>query len=149
MIVTGDTNLYVYAVDFRDEAKHRAAHALVVALRAHGGPVALQVVGEFYRVLTRRLSFVSWQAAQASRNLLTAHACFGATRASTERALAEAAAGRFSYWDAALLCAAEEAACTHVLSEDMTDGARLGRVEVVRPFGPEGISDRARALLSL
>jgi len=149
MIVTGDTNLFVYALDMRDAAKHAAAVTLVKALQDDLAPVGLQVVGEFYRAIVRRLAFVPWDAAQAARNLLTAHGSFHADQQTTERALAEAAAGRFSFWDANLLCAAEAAGCTHILSEDMADGARLGRLEVVRPFGPSGVSDRARTLLAL
>jgi len=149
MIVTADTILFVYAVDFRDAAKHEAAYAIAMELGTSQAPIGLQVVGEFYRAVVRRLSFVPWDAARAARNLLTSHTSFRSSHQSTERALAEAAAGRFSYWDAALLCAAEEAGCTHILSEDMADGARLGRLEIVNPFGPAGISERARALLSL
>ena len=149
MIVTADTNLFVYAVDLRDAKKHEAAGLLISRLADIGAPIGLQVVGEFYHAIVRRLAFAPWQAAQAARNLLVAHASFKPNRQSTERALAEAAAGRFSYWDAALLSAAEQAGCTHILSEDMHDGARLGRLEIVNPFGPGGTSDRACALLSL
>jgi predicted nucleic acid-binding protein len=149
MIVTADTNLFVYAVDGRDPAKQVSALDLIEVLETRRSPIALQVCGEFFRACTRRLNRSGWEAAQGARNLMTAYRTFGPTRSSTERALAEAAAGRFSYWDAALLAAAEEAECTHILSEDMQDGVCLGRIEVVRPFAAGDVSERARELLRL
>jgi len=149
MIVTADTNVFLYSNDRRDEGKFEAALRIVDGLADLGGPIGLQVCGEFFNVATRKFRLAPWVAAQAARNMMTAFPLFAANATTTERALAEAAAGRFSFWDANLLCAAEAAGCTHILSEDMADGARLGRLEVVRPFGPSGVSDRARTLLAL
>ncbi len=149
MIVTADTNVFVYGVDERSPGRQAAAFTALDAVRVRGWPIGLQVCGEFYRACTRRLHRSPWEAAQAARNLMVLYATFVGTRASTERALAQAAAGRFSYWDAALLAAADEAECTHLLSEDMHDGARLGRVEVVRLFDGDQLSERARSLLGL
>src|SRR5262249_8313205 len=149
MVVTIDTNIFLYQLDQRDPVKFQAAAVLVDALRSLNGPVGLQVCGEFYRGATGRFGLPPWTAAQAARNLLVAFPSFAATAATTGRALAVAASGLFSFWDANLLAAAEEAGCTHILSEDMADGARLGRIEVVAPFGTNGVSERARTLLSL
>ena len=147
-MITADTNVFVYNVDLDDAAKHRASVEIVDALVAQGSPIALQVAGEFYSAMTRGLRRPPWQAAQAARNLLTTFPVISATRRSAERALAEAASGRLSFWDANLLSAAEEGGCTFILSEDMSDGLRLGALEVVHPFAGGGLSDRARALLS-
>ena len=59
------------------------------------------------------------------------------------------AAGRLSYWDALMLASAAEVGCTIMLSEDMQDGATLLGLEIVNPFGPDGVSRRAAALLDL
>ena len=149
MIVTADTNVFVYAIDERDPGKLADAFAITEALRQRQWPIGLQVCGEFYRASTRRLNRSPWEAAQGARNLMVAFGVFAATMRSMERAFAEAAAGRFSFWDANLLSAAEEAGCTHILSEDMGDGARLGRIEVVRAFDGGGIAHRAREILGL
>ena len=146
MRTTIDTNVFVYTLDPRDAGKRSAAMEIVEALRGRGCIVSLQACGELYSALTR-LGRASWEAAQAARNLLAAFPTFGATRSAVERALAEASAGRFGYWDALLLASANEAGCAVCFSEDMSDGAMLGGVEVVAPFGPRGLSDRARALL--
>ena len=39
-----------------------------------------------------------------------------------------------SYWDAAILAAAQQSGCTLVLSEDMSDGETYGTVTVRNPF---------------
>jgi predicted nucleic acid-binding protein len=147
-VITADTNVFIYNIDVYDPAKHRTAAVIIDALSAQRAPIGLQVAGEVCNALRRRLRRPPWEAAQAARNLLAAGPSFGTTRFSIQRALAEAATGRFSFWDANLLSAAEEAGCTHMISEDMGDGARLGRIEVVHPFAKDGaLSERARDLL--
>lgn len=145
---TIDTNVFVYALDARDPLKQRIAVELLSALHGRGGRVALQSIGELYSALTRRLGRAPWEAAQAARNALASFDAYGATESAVETALAEAMTGRFSYWDALLLAAAHSAGCDICFSEDMKDGARLGNVEIVSPFGASGLSDRARSVLS-
>jgi len=144
---TVDTNIFVYMLDARDAGKQAAALELVDGLRARDCAIALQVCGELYAALTRRLKRAPWEAAQAARNVLAAFDTYGASRSAVERALAESMAARFSYWDALLLASAHEAECTVCFSEDMAAGARIGAVEVVAPFGPRGLSEQARKFL--
>jgi predicted nucleic acid-binding protein len=147
MRTTIDTNVFVYMLDERDPAKQVAAIELIERLRSGDCAISLQTVGELYAALTGRLKRAPWEAAQAARNVLAAFPSFGASRTAIERALAEAMAQRFSYWDALQLAAANEAGCALCFTEDMSDGAKLGNVELVHPFGPRGLSDRARAFL--
>jgi predicted nucleic acid-binding protein len=146
-VITADTNIFVYNVDVDDPAKHHASAEILDALATRRSPIALQVAGEFYSALIRQLRRPPWQSAQAARNLLASFPIIAATQRSTQRALAEAATGRLSFWDANLLSAAEAGGCTYIISEDMADGFRLGRLEVIHPFAGGDISDRARALL--
>jgi predicted nucleic acid-binding protein len=142
-----DTNIFIYAVDQSEPEKQPLAMEVGRRAQAVGAAIALQVCGEFYSASTRRLKRAPWEAAQASRNLMTAFPTFNASRTAVERALAEAAAGRFSYWDGLLLASADEAGCTALLSEDMADGLRFGGVEIVNPFAGDRLSDRAVELL--
>lgn len=148
MIVTADTNLFVYAVDEREPDKKAVAIEIVGRLQEQGAPIGLQVCGEFFRAATRRLKRTPWEAAQGARNLLTSFPVFTATSRSVTAALAAAAAGQFSFWDANLLAAADEAGCDVLLSEDFRDGTRLGRVVVVQPFAAGGISIGAKRALA-
>ena len=51
-----------------------------------------------------------------------------------QRALDLRAVHPLSYWDAAILAAAEQSGCTLLLSEDLSDGGQYGAVEVRSPF---------------
>lgn len=48
---------------------------------------------------------------------------------------------RFSWWDSLLAAAAKQGRCTHLLTEDLTDGQRVAGVTVIDPFRamPEAI----------
>ena len=43
---------------------------------------------------------------------------------------------RLGTWDARLLAVCAARGCTHLLSEDLQDGAAYGTVTVVNPFNP-------------
>ena len=73
-----------------------------------------------------------------------------ASAAAIRVALAAAAAGRASYWDALLVATAAEAGCAVVLTEDMSDGSLLSGLRVHNPFAASGeLTDMARRLLGL
>jgi predicted nucleic acid-binding protein len=147
MKLTVDTNVFVYMLDSRDPKKQAAAIDLVERARVQECSISLQTVGELYAALTRKMRRAPWEAAQASRNLMTAFTSHRASRTAVDRALAEAMAGRFQYWDALQLASAHEAGCTICFSEDMTNGVALGNVKVVHPFGPRGLSQETLELL--
>lgn len=147
--VTLDSNILVYAVDTRDPAKHAVAIELVAAAAKVRSKVALQALGEFFVVCTRKLRFPAPIIHRRVEDLLTAFETFSHTQAALSQAAALAASGRYFFWDAVLLASAEEAGCTLMLSEDMADGARLGKIAVSNPFRPEGLSEVARRALGL
>lgn len=109
--------------------------------------LALQAVGEFFAVTTRKKLLSRADAAREAGNFLDLFASFPASLDSHRRAATEAAAGRLSYWDAVLLASADEAGCSVLLSEDMRDGATLGGITVRHPFSPKGLSAAALAAL--
>ncbi|HWA21493.1 MAG TPA: PIN domain-containing protein [Caulobacterales bacterium] len=147
MTISIDTNIFVYLADGRDPKKQSIARDIVARAPSVGARVALQVVGEINSALCKRLRRTPWEAAQVARNVMTAFETFAYDERCVSQALAEAAAGRWSYWDAVLVFAAGQAGCTALLTEDMQHGGRLGAVEIVNPFGPNGLTDRARELL--
>jgi len=146
--LTIDANVLVYALDARHPLKQGGALKVIDACRDKDCAIALQVFSEHYAALTRKLRRAPWEAAQAVRNIMLQFPHFQATSSAVDRALSEAAAGRYGYWDALLLAAAHDAGRAVCFSEDMQDGAVLGAVEVVNPLGPNGLSARAMALLS-
>jgi predicted nucleic acid-binding protein len=149
MTVTADTNVFVYSVDGRDPVKQQTARQVFAALANADSLVALQVVGELQNALHRRLKAPVHLASQQARNVFATFRSFGYAPYAVDIALAQSAAGRLSYWDALLLASCAQAGLTVLLSEDMQDGFKLGGVEVVNPFGPSGLSARAREVLGL
>ena len=147
MRLAADTNVYVYLSDDQYTGKQAVARELVEALARCEGAVALQVVGEVQNALRRRLKMPNHLAQQQARNVYVSLPSFGYDNACVERALAQAGAGRLSYWDALLLAACDRAGIDVLFSEDLQDGFVFGGVRVVNPFAPDGMSKTAQQLL--
>jgi predicted nucleic acid-binding protein len=148
-MISGDTNLFVYAMDARDPGKHAVAKSVVSAMGRAPSAVGLQVVGELQNVLRRRLNTPPTTAYQYARKVLVQFPAFAYDERAVQLAFDEAGAGRFSYWDGLLLAAADAVGVKTMISEDMGDGRVFRGLEVVNPFGPAGPSDRVRQLLGL
>ena len=81
---------------------------------------------------------------------LVAFSCIAASANAVRFALADAVAGRASYWDALLVATAAEAGCAAILTEGMANGTTLGGVRIHNPFDPGGgLTTRAQQLLGL
>ncbi|MCC6918345.1 MAG: PIN domain-containing protein [Alphaproteobacteria bacterium] len=148
-MMTADTNVFVYTFGAESEPKTLAARRVVEFLQDMQAPIGLQVVGELQNALRRKLKHPAPLAALNVRQVLTAFDTFAPSRANAEEAIDFMSIARFSYWDGLLVTAARDAGCTVFFSEDMHDGARLGDLEIVNPFGAGGLSDRARVLLNI
>ncbi|MBV8800380.1 MAG: PIN domain-containing protein [Alphaproteobacteria bacterium] len=147
-MLTLDANVRVYAADTRDPLKHRAAIEIIALAVNARSKLGLQAIGEFFVVCTRKLRFPPTMIDRRVQDLLATFETFSYTRTGLAQAAA-LAAGRYFFWDAVLIASAEEAGCTVMLSEDMGDGARFGNLMVINPFGPDGMSQRAKEALAL
>jgi predicted nucleic acid-binding protein len=147
MILSADTNVFVYALDDRDTLKQAIAREVIATLATQDQPIALQVVGEVQNALRRRLKMPTHLAAQQARNLFVTFPSFAYDAACVDLALAYAGAGRFGYWDGLLLAACGRAGVQALLSEDMQDGQTIGGVQIINPFGPNGLTQAAHQLL--
>ena len=145
-IFTLDANVLVHATDPRDRRKQEIAREIIAGLRESNAILTAITLGEFFNVVARKFT----TAADARRRLqdfITLVPVIAYDETHILRAAAEVEAGRFSFWDAVMLACAEEAGCAICLSEDMSDGARLGNIAVRNPFGPHGLNDEIRAYL--
>ena len=89
-------------------------------------------------------------AASRANDWLTVFPNAAASVSTVRATLADAVAGRASYWDALLIATAAEAGCALILTDDLQDGSTLGGVEIHNPFDPDGgLTARARQLLGL
>lgn len=131
-----DTNVLVYQVDRSEPEKRRTAIRL---FRDWEGElvVSSQVLQEFYSAVTRRLT--PPMAGAEAEALCRAHAELPVV--STDAALVLDAIElsqrhHISLWDALIVSAAQESACSVLLTEDLQHGQWFGSVEVVNPFLP-------------
>jgi predicted nucleic acid-binding protein len=146
---TLDTNLLVYSVDLDAGPRHIAAAQIVRCAVSRDCWLTLQAVSEFYAAVTRKGYAAPAEAAAAAGDWLHAFPCVAVSASAIRAALADAVAGRASYWDALLVATAAEAGCRLILTEDLADGATLGGVAIHNPFADGGgLTERARRLLA-
>lgn len=129
-----DTNVLAYAEGV-DDAVRQARALQIIRSPALGRPIVpVQVLGELYRVLTKK---AKWPAPIARERLMS-WSDATTVRDTTAKALLSAvdlaADHKLSIWDAIILAVAAEAGCRLLLSEDLQQGFTWHGVTVVNPF---------------
>jgi predicted nucleic acid-binding protein len=129
-----DTNVLVYAAAGRgtEEAKREKALALI-----DGEDVGLsaQVLQEFFVTVTRRIE-VPLAAEEALEWIeqFESFPCVSIDASLVKIAAATSERFRISYWDGAIVSAAEALGAETLYSEDLGDGQQYGPVRVLNPF---------------
>jgi predicted nucleic acid-binding protein len=130
-----DSNLLLYAELEPESSKGKRARAMILA-SARDGVIPVQVLGEYLRVVQRRLpaAFAGAvaQAEQYRRIFLTAPTTDGVLTAAAETASAHG----LQLWDAVICAAADSAGATILFTEDLQDGRRLNNLLLLNPFLP-------------
>ena len=129
-----DTNVLVYAAAGRggEEAKRRRALELIenedVCLSA-------QVLQEFFVTVVRKLAVpLPVETALKWIEALEAFPCAAIDSSLVKIAAELSVRHRISYWDAAIVAAAETLGARVIYSEDLADGQSYGNVRVRNPF---------------
>jgi predicted nucleic acid-binding protein len=147
---TLDTNLLVYAIDSAAGIRHQLSREIVQYAVRLDCWLTLQAVSEFYAAVSRKRIVPPADAAAQAIDWLELFPCAAASEGAVRTALADAAAGRASYWDALLLATAGKAGCAAILTEDLADGAALAGVRICNPFAAGGgLTGPAGRLLAL
>ena len=129
-----DTNILVYAATGtgKDEPKRQRAMELV---ESENFGTSAQVLQEFFVTVVKKASRPL--SAEQALEWIEQWSAFPSqpvdhqlVRIAIERSKRYA----ISYWDAAILAAAEALGVHTVYSEDLNDGQKYGRVRVVNPF---------------
>lgn len=130
-----DTNVLLYSIsrDSREAAKRDRA---VAVLEAADIALSAQVLQEFYVQATRagRGDALSHDVAVG---LIRAWARFPVQEVSLGIVTAALEIRRtrgFSYWDSAIIAAAQALGCRELLSEDMSHGQQIDDVTIINPF---------------
>jgi predicted nucleic acid-binding protein len=129
-----DTNVLVYAAVGigKDDRKRERALALI---ESEEFGTSAQVLQEFFVTVTKKaLRPLSVEHALEWIEQLTAFPCHSVDHRIVRIAIEQSERHRISYWDAAILSAAQGMGCHTVYSEDLNDGQQYSGVRVINPF---------------
>lgn len=129
-----DTNVLLYAAtaNVTERRKQDIAYELIAA---DNFGISTQVLQEFYYNATRKAG-VKMRPEKALEWLdeLAHLPCFVVNTEAFRQAVGISTRFKISYWDAAILAAAEALGATTLYSEDLNHGQAYGPVKVVNPF---------------
>jgi len=129
-----DTNILVYAVTGDDEEQSKRKRVLEI-IEAEDFAISAQVLQEFYVTVTRKLvEPLTPEQALAWIEELEVFPCVAIEASLVKIAIEISVRYQTSYWDGAILAAAESIGVPRLYSEDLNHGQRYGTVEVLNPF---------------
>jgi predicted nucleic acid-binding protein len=130
-----DSNIFVYATDRTDKLKRKKAREIIskYGRNNNAGVISTQVLQEFYSVATRKLSLPPLQAKSAVR-LMRKFEVIAISADLIEKAIDCSILNQISFWDALIVCAAEVAQCSEVLTEDLSSGQVINGITIRNPF---------------
>jgi len=129
-----DTNVLVYAAVGTGREQRKRKRALELIESTEFGTSA-QVLQEFYVTVVKKAARpLSPTQALEWIEQLTAFPCQAIDHQLVRIAVEHSARYAISYWDAAIVAAAEALGAHTVYSEELHDGQQYGRVQVVNPF---------------
>lgn len=129
-----DTNVIVYAAAGRGAEERKRGRALNLIETEDFGTSA-QVLQEFYVTVTRKAAVALTPAVALEWiEQLEAFPCLEIDAALVKLAAEVSERYGISYWDGAIVAAAEVLGAAIVFSEDLNDGQSYGAVRVVNPF---------------
>lgn len=129
-----DTNILAYAEGVNGSERQAQATALIASLPLLSVVVPVQVLGELFRVLTRKARRPAGDARGAVLAWQDSFFTYDTTAAALASAMDLTADHGISTWDAVVLAVAAETGCRLLLSEDMNDGFTWRGVTVANPF---------------
>ena len=135
-----DSNILVYSYDDAQPYKKALAQEMMSSLarNENDGAVSVQVLGEFFRIVTCRitnpLSIEQAEAAVVTLGSLATLEVLDIDMAMVRRAIATHSRYGINYWDSLIIAAAERAGCSAILSEDFNTGQSYHGILAVNPF---------------
>ena len=129
-----DSNVLLYTDDRANPDKQRRAIQVLAELkRTRSGVVSLQVLQEYFTVVTRKFG-VSDDDARSKVELFAAFEVVQPGPDDIFAAIDLHRLRRLSYWDALVVHTARRAGCQILLSEDLQHGQVIDGVRIVNPF---------------
>lgn len=132
-----DTNILVYAATGREAEEAKRLRSLELIEQENFG-LSAQILQEFYVTVCRKVA-VPLSAEQALEWIeqFESFPCLAVDARLVKIAVELSERYRISYWDGAIIGAAEALGATTLFSEDLSHGQRYGTVQVQNPFRTE------------
>ncbi|MFQ5740879.1 MAG: PIN domain-containing protein [Acidobacteriota bacterium] len=129
-----DTNILVYAAAGREQEEGKRRRALRI-IEDEDISLSAQVLQEFYVTVTRKIAVpLSPDQAVEWIEELEAFPCLSIGSALVKIAVEVSLEHQISYWDAAIVAAAQTLGAPILYSEDLNDEQHYGPVQVRNPF---------------
>jgi len=129
-----DTNVLVYAAVGAGKDARKRERALAIIDSEDFGTSA-QVLQEFFVTVVKKAKRpLSTAQALEWIEQLTTFPCLSVDHQLVRVAIELSVRFQISYWDAAILGAAEAMGARTVYTEDLNDGQQYGRLKVINPF---------------
>lgn len=130
-----DTNILLYSIS-RDAAEAVKRERAIALLSGHDLGLSTQVLQEFYVQATRptRTHPLPHGLAVGFIQTWTRFPVQEVSLSIVQAAFDIRARHGFSYWDSAIIAAAQALGCEELLTEDMADGQQVGDVVIRNPF---------------
>jgi predicted nucleic acid-binding protein len=133
-----DTNILVYAFDTADPRKQEISQELLIAgLEHEQHMISVQVLGEFFNVVTRPRVTENPMSSEDARKAISMFNLLPVQEIDlnmVHRAIDTHITYRISYWDALIISAAERGGCASILSEDLNNSQEYHGIVVINPF---------------
>lgn len=131
-----DTNIFIYFRDASEPEKQTKASAWLAALwQTNTGRLSYQVLNEYYVAVTQRLDpGLDRETARADVRNLMAWQPVAVDRVVIEGAWALQDRYRFSWWDALIISAAQQAGSAYLLTEDLQHEQQVDGIRIINPF---------------
>ena len=129
-----DTNTLVYAVSPAEGRRETRRHELIRRATEAGWPIAAQVHGEFFAVMTRRQLMTRKAAKEAVQTFCAVMPTPGSSVAAHAAALKRPADMQSQHWAALIIAVCAEHGVKQLFTEDLPSAPRLLGVKCVSPF---------------
>lgn len=130
-----DSNVLIYAHDFKATKKNPIAKAVLLDLWNEGsGVLSMQVLQEFYVNVTRKIP--SPLPKGSARGIVNSYAiwCVETSPAEIDMAFRIEDEARIGFWDALIVSSAVKSGATRILSEDLNAGQIISGISIENPF---------------
>jgi predicted nucleic acid-binding protein len=130
-----DSNVLIYANDKDEVEKQRVAIKVLDELwTTDSGVLSVQVLQEFYSVVTRKLKPRVSRALAQEVVQLYSQWCGETTAREIQDAFRIESTAQISFWDALIVASALQSGANRILSDDLNHGQTIAGIAIVNPF---------------